>query len=155
MNPIEVSNNCKLLKFKISVAGIVSDGENIVLRITNNTNSVDVSAVVSGGYIITGATFETAGIVTYEVIYLSEVVKIGYTVSSCEIDCCIAKLTESAINCTCKCDKCKEELDRAEKILLLLISAKHAAEVEQNKEDAIAKYNKAKEFCTEVCACGC
>jgi len=155
MNPIEVSNNCKLLKFNVSVSGLVPDGQSVVLKVTNNTSTVELNANVEGGYILTSTSMETAGIVTYEVIYLSEVVKIGYTVSSCEIDCCIAKLTESAINCTCKCDKCKEELDRAEKILLLLISAKHAAEVEQNKEDAIAKYNKAKEFCTEVCACGC
>lgn len=155
MNPIEVSNNCKLLKFNVSVSGLVPDGQSVVLKVTNNTSTVELNANVEGGYILTATSMETAGIVTYEVIYLSEVVKIGYTVSSCEIDCCIAKLTESAINCTCKCDKCKEELDRAEKILLLLISAKHAAEVEQNKEDAIAKYNKAKEFCTEVCACGC
>ena len=76
-------------------------------------------------------------------------------VSSCEIDCCTAKLVESAINCTCKCDKCKEELLRAEKIHLLLSASKYAAEIEGNYENAVAKYNKAKEFCTEVCACGC
>lgn len=76
-------------------------------------------------------------------------------VGSCQIDCCIAKLLESAINCTCKCDKCKEELDRAEKIFLLLQSSKYAAEAGNNYDDAIAKYKKANELCTETCACGC
>ena len=30
-----------------------------------------------------------------------------YTVASCQIDCCIAKLVDAAIECHCKCDKCK------------------------------------------------
>ena len=78
-----------------------------------------------------------------------------YTIGSCEIDCCIAKLVDSAIECACKCDKCKEDLLRAEKVYLMLQGAKFAAEQESNYDHAVNMYNKASSLCTEVCACGC
>ena len=102
------------------------------------------------------ADIEISGVVVFTVRRSDGVlVAQAATVSTAQIDCCIAKLVESAINCTCHCDKCKEELDRAEKIFLLLQSAVYAAEVAENIEDAQAKYAKANELCTEVCACGC
>lgn len=78
-----------------------------------------------------------------------------YTVAPCQIDCCIAKLTDAAIECHCKCDKCKEDLLRAEKIMLMLQGATFAAEQESNYDHAVNMYNKADALCTEVCACGC
>lgn len=78
-----------------------------------------------------------------------------YTVAPCQIDCCIAKLVDAAIECTCKCDKCKEDLLRAEKVFLMLQAAKFAAEQESNSDHADDMYNKASALCTEVCACGC
>ncbi len=76
------------------------------------------------------------------------------SVVTADIDCCIAKLVHDAINCTCKCDKCKEDLKLAERIFLLLQSATYDATL-GNINAATDKYNKAKEFCTERCACGC
>jgi hypothetical protein len=78
-----------------------------------------------------------------------------YTIAPCQIDCCIAKLVDAAIECTCKCDKCKEDLLRAEKVFLMLQAAKFAAEQESNPDHADDMYNKASALCTEVCACGC
>ena len=78
-----------------------------------------------------------------------------YTVAPCQINCCIAKLTDAAIECHCKCDKCKEDLLRAEQVMLMLQGATFAAEQESNYDHAIDMYNKANTFCTEVCACGC
>ena len=79
----------------------------------------------------------------------------NYAVGGCEIYCCIAALVQSAIDCHCECDKCDEDLRKAEKIELLLKSAQHATYSAANITDAINKYNKAKDFCTETCACGC
>lgn len=76
-------------------------------------------------------------------------------IGTAEIDCCIAKLVHDAINCTCKCNKCNEDLKRAETIYLLLQSAKHEAHVLGNVQMAADKVNKAKQMCDEVCACGC
>jgi hypothetical protein len=78
-----------------------------------------------------------------------------YTVAPCTINCCIAKLTDAAIECHCKCDKCKEDLLRAEKVMLMLQGATFAAEQESNYDHAVNMYNKANTLCTEVCACGC
>jgi len=78
-----------------------------------------------------------------------------YTVASCQIDCCIAKLVDAAIECHCKCDKCKEDLLRAEKVFLMLQGATFAAEQESNYDHAVSMDNKANTLCVEVCACGC
>jgi hypothetical protein len=77
-----------------------------------------------------------------------------YYVGRCELDCCIASLVQSAIDCHCECDKCDEDLRRAEKVHLLANSALYSA-INDNVTDAINKYNKAKAFCVETCACGC
>jgi len=78
-----------------------------------------------------------------------------FTVASCEVDCCIAKLVDAAIECHCKCDKCKEDLLRAEKVFLMLQGATFAAEQESNYDHAKTMYDKATALCVEVCACGC
>lgn len=77
-----------------------------------------------------------------------------YYVGRCELDCCIASLVQSAIDCHCECDRCDEDLKRAEKVHLLANSALYSA-INDNVTDAINKYNKAKAFCVETCACGC
>jgi len=84
-----------------------------------------------------------------------KVVKKNNSVGTAEIDCCIAKLVHDAINCTCKCNKCVEDLKRAETVYLLLQSARHEAHMLGNTDMAADKVRKAKELCTEVCACGC
>ena len=78
-----------------------------------------------------------------------------YTIAPCQIDCCLANLIDSAIECHCHCDKCKEDLIRGEKVFLMLQGALFAAEQEENPEHADAMYKKASQLCVEVCACGC
>ena len=78
-----------------------------------------------------------------------------FTVAPCEINCCIAKLVDAAIECHCKCDKCKEDLLRAEKVFLMLQASKYAAEAEGSYDNAKLMFDKANGLCTEVCACGC
>lgn len=78
-----------------------------------------------------------------------------YTIAGCQIDCCLANLIDAAIECHCKCDKCKEDLIRGEKVFLMLQGAVFAAEQEENPDHALNMYNKASAMCVEVCACGC
>ena len=78
-----------------------------------------------------------------------------YTIAGCQIDCCLANLIDAAIECHCKCDKCKEDLIRGEKVFLMLQGAVFAAEQEENPDHALDMYNKASALCVEVCACGC
>ena len=100
--------------------------------------------------------FETTG-VTKTVIRTKEgqLIREMFSVSTSQIDCCIAKLVHDAINCTCKCSKCDEDLKRAHKIHLLLQSARYEAHTVNAPERANDKILKARELCVEVCACGC
>jgi hypothetical protein len=149
-----INSNCTQILFNIPVPNNATGA--VTIEVTNGDGTVqNFPAVAVAGFVTINVNMVTSGVVSYAVIRAGNVLTTGTLVSGCEIDCCLAKLVESAINCTCKCDKCKEELMRAEKIYLLLAAAKFAAEIENNYDDAVAKYNKAREFCTEVCACGC
>lgn len=79
----------------------------------------------------------------------------AYSVAKCRTICCITNLLYAAMECTCKCDKCKEDLLRAEKVTLFLQAATYEAEHNANLTQAVKNYNKATELCVEVCACGC
>ena len=84
---------------------------------------------------------------------------------SCNIDCCLAKLTNELIECSCDCPKCATTLALAQKIFLLMRSAQTAlyetgvaATVNYSAylNDANSKYNKAKELCSPTgCGCDC
>ena len=78
-----------------------------------------------------------------------------YIIGVCELQCCVAGLLQSSIDCACKCSKCDDDLRKAQKIHLLAESAKYAIEVSGHITDAINKYNSAKSFCDETCGCGC
>lgn len=100
--------------------------------------------------------FPSGGVVETKIVAPDgKLVKRSVTIGTAEIDCCIAKLVHDAINCTCKCSKCQDDLKRAETIYLLLQSARYEAHNLGNLEMANDKVVKAKELCTEVCACGC
>lgn len=152
--PLQINSNCTQVFVNIPVKTTTSPEYTLEITYGSNTTTVE-NLSASNGSIVYVANIETSGVVIAKVLGGDTVMEQAVAVSTCQIDCCIAKLVESAINCTCKCDKCKEELDRAEKIFLLLQSAVYAAEVAENIEDAQAKYAKANELCTEVCACGC
>ena len=154
MEPLKISANCEQLYFNLKVPNVINAAGTLIITNGDNTQS-SFEVFIAGGMLTLNINLKTKGVIKYQVVVNENTVYTGFDVATCEIDCCIAKLTESGINCTCKCDKCKEELLRAEKIMLLLKASQYAASVEVNYDDAVAKYNKAKEFCTEVCACGC
>ena len=154
---INISANCKEIAINFSLPLKTPTGQ-YILKINSNGTITEVEISYISGYpIIKTVSIETSGVVLVSIVTSAgAVLTTEAAVATCQIDCCIAKLIESAINCTCKCDKCKEELDRAEKIFLLLQSAVYIAEATPNNiKDAQDKYAKASELCTEVCACGC
>lgn len=79
----------------------------------------------------------------------------------CDIDCCLVKLTNELIDCSCDCPRCATALAKAQKIFLLLKSAESAVEIAGESqgtgyfEDILAKYKKAKEICDNSCGCEC
>ena len=153
IDSITISQDCKTITTVFS--GLSG---NINVEFLNNITETEVLATVtnSGGsetWVLTsataGETFNGVITISYPTTGIEK-----YAVGMCELDCCIAGLVTSAINCTCECDKCDEDLRTAEKVRLLSQSALYSA-INSNVTDAINKYNKAKEFCTASCACGC
>ena len=83
---------------------------------------------------------------------------------ACNIDCCLANLTQELIDCECDCPKCSTSLAKAQKIFLLLRSAQTALQqisedtavnYAAHLQDANQKYLKAKELCGARCGCDC
>jgi len=80
----------------------------------------------------------------------------------CDIDCCLVKLTDELIDCSCDCARCASTMAKAQKIFLLLASAQSAVEIAGTditntgyNKDILSKYNKTKEICDNSCGCDC
>jgi hypothetical protein len=78
-----------------------------------------------------------------------------HTIAPCKINCCIAKLAQSGLECDCNCGKCADDLMRAQKAFLMLKGAYYTAENKKDAVNAEKLYLKAAQLCEEVCACGC
>lgn len=82
----------------------------------------------------------------------------AYVLGTCSIDCCMANLVSSVIDCSCGCecedDTCNATLKKVEKILVLI----KCAVIDVTTGDtasALTKYNKALELCDSTCDCNC
>ena len=126
----------------------------ITIQNMTTGDSYTMNRRTKGGRIKAAARMNTKGVLkaTITAPNGSKITKVS--IGTADVDCCIAKLVHDSINCTCKCDKCKEDLKLAEKIFLILQSAQYDATI-GNVESAGEKYNKAASFCRERCACGC
>lgn len=143
-------------KLKVTTKGVAPNSAYKVIVNNLTTGRTFASSVRSrGGKFISTISADTRGVARVTVQdKAGNVVKTYVTVGTAEIDCCIAKLVHDAINCTCKCNKCKEDLQRAQTVRLLLEAARYEATLGL-EESVQAKYLKANELCVEVCACGC
>tara|TARA_R110000851_G_scaffold33102_2_gene88242 strand:+ start:1429 stop:1920 length:492 start_codon:yes stop_codon:yes gene_type:complete len=94
------------------------------------------------------------GVINIEFCYSSDVIYTYPVLIHCDIDCCLAKLTNELIDCACDCAKCSSALAKAQKIFLLIKSAEYAL-TQGNLLDAHNKYIKAKEICDNSCGCDC
>jgi hypothetical protein len=157
INSVTIAPDCK--KLTVIASGVPATVNFTYYNyITEKTTTSGVLTAVAGDvtWILSS---QVAGELFNGVISITDTVDIlkptVYTIGAAEIYCCIAALVQSAIDCHCHCDRCDEDLRKAEKIDLLIKSAQHATFSDTNITDAINKYNKAKDFCTETCACGC
>jgi hypothetical protein len=143
-------------KLKVTTKGVKPNSSFVITveNLTTGKQFVSKGRSRSGTFIST-VSADTRGVNRVTVKDAkNQTIKTYVSVGSAEIDCCIAKLVHDAINCTCKCNKCKEDLERAQTIRLLLQSAQYESTLGL-VESVQDKYRKAKELCTEVCACGC
>jgi hypothetical protein len=77
-----------------------------------------------------------------------------YALGTSAIDCCMANLLGTVINCNCEGGDCHDVIRKIEKILILI----RCAVVDAANGDIAAaqeKYNKAAELCDSTCDCNC
>jgi hypothetical protein len=124
-----------------SVVGLPANGfmDVIVTVPGNGVFTLDFKQDNGGGL----STVDTAGLVV-----------------ACDIDCCLAELTEELMGCSCDCPKCSTTLAKTQKIFLLLNSAIADAGLYDLSNTgyilgAYNKYTKAKSMCTGLCGCDC
>ncbi len=96
------------------------------------------------------------GLYKFEMILddISAETKTVYVLGTCAIDCCMANLLGTVINCNCESGDCHDVIRKIEKILILI----RCAVVDAANGDIAAaqeKYNKAAELCDSTCDCNC
>ena len=163
---INVANSCKLLSLRAKRYDATSTQASIVF--TDLETTATYSTVMAydntgkGNLNVPVANLPSANGV-YKVC-LSEG-GIEYTCKpvliKCNIDCCLTKLTNEIIDCSCDCPRCASALAKAQKVFLLLESAASAVEIAGVTQsdayfiDILEKYLKAKEICDNSCGCDC
>jgi hypothetical protein len=153
LNTSTLAADCKTLTLVYTSAPGASD------LLTNEISGVTIYANVAGGVVgntwtITSSMISLSGVLTVSEIVATVKTPRKYLIGTCELDCCVADLLQTSIDCACNCSKCDDDLRKAEKIHLLSESAKYAV-INNNITDAINKYKTAKNFCDETCGCGC
>jgi len=142
-NPITIAYENKVSnKLAHTTQSLVPSNDDIVIWEEYAPTLEVGNSAINGVVAVTATDSITAAVVS------------GAAVSSCELYCCIAKLVESGISCTCNCSKCDDDIRTAEQIHLLVKSAESAA-TQGTVTDAIDKYTKAKSLCDTTCGCGC
>jgi len=99
--------------------------------LTNEVSGATIYANVVGGVVgntwtITSSMISLSGVLTVSEIVATVKTPRRYLIGTCELDCCVADLLQTSIDCACNCSKCDDDLRKAEKIHLLSESAKYA-----------------------------
>tara|TARA_R100000234_G_scaffold117205_1_gene95299 strand:+ start:69 stop:584 length:516 start_codon:yes stop_codon:yes gene_type:complete len=167
---INVFNSCKFLAIRVkrydpgaTTADIVVS--NIDPTITGSyTAAVNYDAFTGRGIINipTENLSSKNGVFKVCVVENSIEVACKPVLIKCDIDCCLVKLTDELIDCSCDCPRCAKTLAKAQKVFLLLQSAQSAVDIASTDVnntgyhlDILEKYNKAKEICDNSCGCDC
>ena len=171
---VAASNTCKQINIiadyyssdtsTILTFGVLnSSGANILNITSPNFTVTSSSGIISYPLLVSDLSI-TNGVVTI-VSYINGAEKDRRSVLlPCDIDCCLAKLTNELIDCACDCPKCASSLAKAQKIMLLLKSAEYSlgqSNIVPNTlqtgyiTDAHNKYTKAREICDNSCGCDC
>jgi hypothetical protein len=163
---IKVTNSCKILALWANQYDITSTQADIVL--TDMDGGGSYTAVMSydaagNGRINIPVENLTAPYGVFKVCLFENSIEYSCKpiLIHCDIDCCLVKLTNELIDCSCDCPRCATALAKAQKIFLLLKSAESAVEIAGQSqstgyfEDILDKYKKAKEICDNSCGCDC
>tara|TARA_R110000744_G_scaffold111872_4_gene210056 strand:- start:196 stop:726 length:531 start_codon:yes stop_codon:yes gene_type:complete len=172
---LNAADSCKYLSVIINYA---TTSSTVILKLQIlDADGIDVSGIVDPTFTITPGSGPISypipvndltiknGIVTVILVTQSGVeLSKSSVLLHCDIDCCLTKLTNELIDCSCDCVRCASALAKAQKVFLLLTSADYAITQANDGansvrpgfiKDANSKYLKAKEVCDESCGCNC
>ena len=163
--PTILISNCSSVTVQVTdtLSG-ASTGDSISLIDYSGTYATvnqTVAGLPANGFMNVVITVPGNGVYTIEWIQnATTIVDSTGLVVACDIDCCLALLTEELMGCSCDCPKCSSTLAKAQKIFLLLNSAISDAGLYDLSNTgyitgAYDKYLKAKEMCTGSCGCDC
>tara|TARA_R100001510_G_C7617168_1_gene178998 strand:- start:612 stop:1124 length:513 start_codon:yes stop_codon:yes gene_type:complete len=166
---INVFNSCKFLAIRATQYDPASTSADIVISNVDPTTPGSYTAAMT--YDLTGKgriNVPTENLNSKNGVFKVCVVENGVeqackpVLIKCDIDCCLVKLTDELIDCSCDCPRCASTLAKAQKVFLLLASAQSAVEIASTDvnntgyyKDILSKYNKAKEICDNSCGCDC
>lgn len=174
---LNVSADCKAISsavaihienYDISVFLIEGDVQTEIYRGVDNSqevNTVHVHNLIDSNFNeLYGVSDETDAIIesitNFNGIYKIEVTDGTttidyYSVGTCAVDCCLANLIQTNLDCTCTNGDCCEDIKKAEKIFILIKGAILDA-ANADIAGATEKYNKAVEICdAQPCDCNC
>jgi len=145
--------------------GVINAQSANILAIASPTFNVTATSGVMSIPLYTTSLTQNKGVITV-ISYINGAEKDRQTVIlNCDIDCCLAKLTNELIDCACDCVRCSKTLAKAQKVMLLLKAAEYSVNQSNNFNnatlatgyitDAHNKYTKAREVCDNSCGCDC
>mgnify|MGYP003648358079 CR=1 FL=1 len=166
---ISVFNSCKFLAISVSrYTATVNSADIVISNIDSNIAGSYTAAVTydtsGNGNINIPVSNLSAANGAFKVCVVEDGIEIACKpiLLKCDIDCCLVKLTDELIDCSCDCPRCASTMAKAQKIFLLLASAQSAVEIAGSNtdnsgyhQDILVKYKKAKEICDNSCGCDC
>ena len=165
---LNVVNNCKLIAVIADRFDPSSTQGNLIFTNVDTGDQYTAIMAYDSGTGRARVNVPVANLPTSNGVYTACVEEFGIThlckpvLIHCDIDCCLVKLTNELMDCSCDCPKCASSLAKAQKIFLLLQSAKSAVELASDNtdnsgyySDILSKYKKAREICDNSCGCDC
>ena len=160
---VSMTNDCKKLLIKVLNS---QSGVNNELKITNGSYSTSLDfpggQVTYTTLVLTSTIGTDVGVFHIQHLEDGNMVSHAAVVAPCDVLCCLAKKIDELLDCNCDCSKCATQLAEAQKIFLLLQSAKSAVELASVNtdnsgyySDILSKYKKAREICDNSCGCDC
>jgi hypothetical protein len=124
--------------------------------VTTITSAITFATAGATTTVAVSLVSDTNGVFTIELKQNSVVVTSTAVVVHCNVDCCLAKLTDELVGCDCS--KCNPTLVKAQKVFLLIKSAEESAKNFDGTNggylnEAYNKYKKAVDLCDTSCGC--
>lgn len=157
-----VTSDCKYISVVATdtTNGVYLTGDVVVTDpfggVTTITSSITFASAGATNTVAVSLASGSNGVFIIELKQNSVVVTSTAVVVHCNVDCCLAKLTDELVGC--ECAKCNPTLIKAQRVFLLIKSAEESAKNFNGinggyLNEAYNKYKKAVDLCGSGCGC--